>query len=324
MSEVQADAGNGVDELTNDYFGSSQPEPQASEPVEVSQEPVAADSQTQPVAAESAQAPTPATPANATFRYQGKDWTLQELGANPDVARAIFTRAEQTAHYQQQLEVARQQAAMAQAQAQQAQAPPQQAQGGNWPIPDQLKAMYAPAIKNAVTQGFVEEEVAVAYPALTSSLFRAVDQLEDARQAVGILTDRLNRMEMGSTETTVRNEIDSTIANLSTNGGPFARLSDPGEREAFFSYLLQVNPQVGHLRDPQFMSRQYLGFKQDEMLANAREAEAARTARTAAEANKRRLAQGVGAGTRPGVMAQETQPWADNDLLSDFPALQTR
>lgn len=331
MSEEQATAvDSGVAELTSDFLPSSQPEPQASEPAQAqSQEPAATAAEATPTQG-SAQAPTP-TSAQQTFRYQGltPEQVAAKLTSDPEFARAMMTRAEQTAYYQQQVEYARQQMAALhqaqQAQAQQAQQAPQAQQAGQWPVVDQLKAMYAPTIKQAVAQGLVEEDIAAAYPNLTANLFYAVDQLADARQAIQILTDRMNRTERGSVETQVRSELDSMIGGLTQYGGHFAKLTDPQEQEAFRNYLIQVNPMVGQLRDPKFMGAMYTGFRQEEAALAFSEVEKLRAERAEAEKTKRRQAQGAGTGTRPGAVVQQAPTGFDDaDLLDEYPHLRAQ
>jgi len=328
MSEVDAPAIDpGVAELTADFFPESQPESLATtqEPSQEVAEPRPEAAQPQP-APESAQAPTQAP--GQTIEIKGRNYSWAEINANPELQQAVLTRAMQTTHYQREVETARQQALMAQQQAaiaaqqmaQRATAqPPQQPANGGFPTPDRIKADYAAPLKRAVEMGHIEEEIAVAYPAFASNMMRAFDELMDARNAVGIIAERLNTMDAGSTQRTVLNEIDSTIASLSSSGEHFAGLADPQHRGEFFNYLVSINPQVGLLRDPNFIASQYVAYKKDEVLASVAEARKAQAEAQAANQRKRQLAQGVGAGTRPSSLQPENgQGFMDADLMADF------
>lgn len=329
MEDVSAPAIDpGVAELTADHFSESLPESLATtqEPSTGVAEPRPEASQAQPGTEGSAPAPT--QPTGQTLEIQGRNYTWDEINANPELRQAVLTRAMQTAHFQREVETARQQALMAQQQsaiaaqqmAQRANQPQQQQPAnGGFPIPDQIKAEYAVAVKRAVEMGHVEEEVAAAYPAFTANMMRAYDRLEDARTAVGIIAERLNAMESGSTQQNVLREIDSNIANLSATGEHFAGLADPAHRGEFFNYLVSINPQVGLLRDPNFIASQYVAYKKDEVLASVAEARKAQAVAAAAGQRKRQLAQGVGTGTRPGTLQPDNgQGFFDADLAGDF------
>lgn len=312
----------GVEELTQDFFPSAQPESASPEQAQVSGEPPAQDAQTQPTT-ESAQAPTPAPVER--FNYLGREYTREQLLADPQLLNAIVTTANQGPHfkslYEQRLAQERQVQVQAQAQAmqQQAQAAAQQAQPGGYPIPDQIRAQYAVPLKRAVELGHIEPEIAEAYPNFAANMMRAFDGLQDARQAVELIAERINAMDAGATQSNVLREIDSTVAGLASQGEYFAGLADPQERGGFFNYLVSINPQVGLLRDPNFVASQYVAYKKDEVLASVAEARKAQAERHAADQRKRQLARGVGGGTRPsGLQPDNGQGFMDADLMSDF------
>lgn len=321
MSEVQTDAtASGVEELTSDLFGDSQPA-ETSEPSQETPSEPTSTAQTQTGQPESAQTAPTQVPGQV-FKYQGKDWTWEELGKNPDVARAVITRAEQTAHYQQQLEQARQQAAYLAGQAhaqQQSPQQPQQAQRGVNAA--QIQAFYKPAVEHAVKTGMIEQDLAEAFPSFVSQSLYAMDQLVDARGAISHLIQRLNVMEQGSQQNAVEGSIRAQIAGLANNGEHFASLSSPEEQEGFLNYLIQINPQVGQLQQPDFLARQWFAYKSDAFGAQLQQQRQAAAAAESARQNARKLARGDVAGTRPGVAAPQ-EPNQFEELYADiFPKL---
>lgn len=329
MSDEQANAAaSGVDELTSDYFPESQPEPQAQEQTGVSQEQVSAEPQQATPASDSAQVAPNQTPAEQKYWYQGKEWTLQELGANPEVARAIFTRAEQTAHYQSQLELSRQAQALLQqqqqlVQSQQKQQQPQQ-QGSRGPTIDQLKAYYAPHLKAAVDRGELSADFVEAFGAEAVQFVHRSDQLDDARQAIGTLIQRLNAMERASMVGSLENELDQTVASLATQGEHFAQLADPAIRKQFTQYLYEIDFKIGQVRDPRLLARQWFAFNSDAIQAQIAQQAQQAAATTAAKQQTRTLARTDGTGTRPGVAQAQEVP-GHLDMISDlYPRLATQ
>ena len=89
-------------------------------------------------------------------------------------------------------------------------------------------------------------------------------QTQQQAQSQGLLTD-----------------IGRSIASLGQSGGVFAPLQDPGKVQEFFQYLWDLNPQVGHLRNPQFLARQWAAYNYTTNL-QAQQQQAAQAARTQA------------------------------------------
>lgn len=298
-------------DLTADYFPAQPIESeQGGEPVQAAAE--TADAGTEQTD-QSAQAPTVAPAPPQRIRIGDREFTQEELNA-------ALTTAQQLPHLQQKylqlLEKTRQQPQAPQAQQ------PQAPQGRQGLMPEQIKALYQPAIKQAVESGYIEEELATAFPAFAANALMFRDLVSDVREAVGHLIERTNNIERGSTERNVIGEIDGSIASLATQGEHFAPLADPNVRQQFFQYLVELNPQVGHMRNPDFIARQWFAYNKDTYLANATAAQQANAQAQARRTQARRNAQGEGNSTRPGGSPPAVEGFYDADLLGDrFPAL---
>lgn len=305
----------GVAELTSDFFGDAQPSTETEQSQDTQKEPVQGQEQQPTETDASAQAPTQ-TPAQK-FILDGKEYSQQELAAAIQTARQFPHLQGVHTETKRQLEAI--QAAIAQRQQQPQAQQPQQAQRVGGVSVDQLKAMYAPAIKQAVSAGMIEADAAEAFPALTANLLYAYDQLADAREAMGHLINRFNSMERGSTEHAVVSEIRTSIASLAGAGEHFATLASPEEQARFFEYLVQINPQVGQLRDQNFLAKQWFAYNSDPIAQQlaALKQQQQQAQQASSRAQTRSLARGDGAGTRPGAaMPQDPDPLAD--MISDL------
>jgi hypothetical protein len=260
-------------------------------------------------------APGSAAPEAKRYRVLGKEYTLAELEAQGllDQLDSKFTQAEQVAHYQRLFERERQareeldRAARERPAAQ----PAAEDQG---PSTEQLMASYSPSIKAAVDAGFIEPDVATAYPKTAARLFYLSDLVAQQGKALAQVLGSLSQAYQGNRGSQVRAALDSMTDGVSKKGPIFAPLAEPQTRQEFYAWLGDnVNPPASMLSED-FLARMWAAYKHTDWIGVA---EAATAAQKANETEKRRQAQGEGGGSRPLASPEKSQKEKDLEEMSE-------
>jgi len=295
----------GVAELTADFFPADPTGPETAEPTA---EPAQTADASQEPAEPSAQAPT-AEPIPQKYSINGREFTPDEL------SRALIMAGQYAGLQEKHLKLLEQQRAPQQPQ-------PQQQPQRQGVTSDQVQALYKPAVQQAVANEVMEADFAEAFPKFSANILYGLDLVKDVRAAAQTLIERMNQSERGSMETAVIQDVYSSIANLSTQGEPFAQLADPQVQQGFFNYLVEINPQLPHLRNPEFLARQWIAYNKDTYLQKAASAQQAIAERDRMKAVNRRNAGGEINSTRPAAVAEQPEGFWDADLLGDrFPPM---
>lgn len=298
--EGSSDAGSpavdpGVAELTADLFG-EEAQPGTPEPTPQGAEPVPGQPGAPPRSAESQQRPT--APQEKKFNVRGQSYTAAELAQRPDLLEALAQSAEQLPNLtKRHQEILDQLAAKALGQG-----GPQQAPAGQQPAQApqfsqaEIRAAYDPLVANAVKQGYIEEEFALVYPNAAAQMLFNVDLMYDARAAVQGIANVLTtgRREVDTQQQ--RGQVFSVLDQVAGSDPFYAPMKEGATKNEFLRYLIEeVNPTLDKMT-PEFVARQWVAFRHEEIRRNAAtQAEASRDKRT----RDRKLAVGVGGGSGP-------------------------
>jgi hypothetical protein len=302
-----------IDDLVADQIGGSEPSPsqEAASTVEaVVGSPDAVSgvsggeqpSQVQAVA-ETPNAELIQPPIPQTIRIGDRDYTQQEL-------QAALTSAQQLPHLQSKYVNALEQMRQSQQQ------PVQQANTQPQVNPQQflagVKAKYEPEISKLVKDGMISSDFAQLFPNELSQMLMYRDGYTQLAQRQAQTEQFIQAQTQQSQSQGLMSDIGRSINALAQSGEAFAPLKDPGQVQGFFSYLWDLNPQMGHLKNPDFLAKQWVAYNSDKYLQNA-QSQAVNQARQ----NQVRLAQGAAAtGTRaPGMMSEPQK--SPLDLLTD-------
>ena len=304
-----------IDDLVTEQIGGSEPSP-VTEAASTSDGSVTAPDavsglssgeqpQVQEVASQAPNAePVQVQPTPQTIRIGDRDYTQQEL-------QAALTSAQQLPHLQskyvnalEQMKQA-QQAPVQQAATQQPQVSPQQFLAG-------IQAKYEPEIAKLVQGGMISSDFAQLFPKELSQMLMYRDGYAQLAQKQAQTEQFIQAQTQQAQSQGLMSDIGRSINALAQSGEAFAPLQDPAKVQGFFSYLWDLNPQVGHLKNPDFLARQWVAYNKDQYLQNAQNQAVAQQ-----RANQVRMAQGASAtGTRaPGMMSEPQK--SPLDLLTD-------
>lgn len=248
---------------------------------------------TQMEAAPQGQAPQVTQPTPSTYRLGDREYTAQEL-------QAALISAQQLPNLQKKYMEALESRQVAQ-QPQKPQEPtqpqvqPQQAL-------QQIMAKYEPEAHKLVEQGLIEQDAVALFPKLVAQMLAYRDGFGQVTQAVQQIGSEIQATKQREQSTGLVNDIGRSLNALAESGDAFAPLKDPAKVQEYMTYLWNLNPQTVHLRNPDFLARQWIAFNKDQFLQNA-QTQAAAQARN----NQLRLARAdATTGTRaPGGMASQ-------------------
>lgn len=214
-------------------------------PAVVAPPPAAAPEGSVPVAVPSPPPQVPVAP-EPRFTYNGKQYTVAELAQ-----QGLLTEALQKA---------------SQFDARQQSEPQQPQQPQRPPTMQEMQDAYGPAIRQAVDQGFLEEDVVNLYPATVTSMVHMRAQVDQIMQAVIGMAQWVNGQRQQSTMQTVERQIDDALNQAAGRGQVFAALNQEAERQKFRAYLRELNPIIDQIT-PDFVARQWLASKTEELIA---------------------------------------------------------
>jgi hypothetical protein len=254
MADEPIDAG--LEELISDQLG-----PAADAPPEGGAEQPTQETEAQPTEEvqppdASAEAPTP--PEQATFEFNGRRYTKDELQA------ALQTR-EQFPHLQQKyLELKRAEEARLASQSQQ---PPAQAPRDPARLRANLRASFDPEVKQAVADGLLEADFAELYPDLSAALMLHRDSLTAVANVVNTMNAKIQAYEQQMVGERITSDVKNNMVALSGQHPALAPLSDPTVRDQFWGYLVQLDPKIGQLQDPEYMIGAWVAYRRNEFLS---------------------------------------------------------
>lgn len=246
-------------------------------------------------------------PTEQKYLVNGREYTAKEI-------QDAFTTAQQLPVVQNKyLSVLEQQR---QYQAQMAQAPQQQVQSQPQMAPQQMlaqiRAKYDPVVQEAVKAGVVEADFAALFPGMAAQMLMYRDGFQQLAQQHQQTEQLIQAQTQQAQSQGLISDIGRSINALAQSGDAFASLKDPSQVQGFFSYLWDLNPQVGHLKNPDFLARQWVAYNKDQYLQNAQTQQV-----NAQRQSQVRLAQGAAAtGTRASGSMSES-PKSPLDLLTD-------
>lgn len=295
MSEIDP----GLEELTTDVLGpptEAQADPSeagTAEPTETQPEPLEA----------SAEAPTlppveapPAPPQ--TYEIDGQRYTLEEL-------RALRTTAQQLPALQQKLLQERQEREAAA----RATAPPQVTPQA---MRAAIRANFDTGVKEAVTQGFIEEDFATLYPDLAANMIMYRDVITMMSKTVQGMREEINEYRGNSEKqgryNQVVSELENNLVAMSTTHPFYQGLQSPADRIAFSQYLWKMDLKIDQVRDPQVLSDMYVAYKRRSVLAPADKAKADATVKAAAAAARRNAKGDVGSSRPAAAPTEQVDP----------------
>ena len=309
----------GIDDLIDESLGV---EPNTDSEPEVAAQDASGSS---PVAPGDAQEPEPTqavaqegqTPQEAkieptpqSFRVGDRDYTISEL-------QAALTSAQQLPHLQKKYVEALEQARQ---QPQQGQQDPNQPKPANLTpqaYMEQLRSKFDPVVKQYVENGLMESDFVTLFPGMAAQMAyyqTAFDSMSNVVRAVAGEMESRTRREQS---TGLVNEVAQSINQLAQSGEPFAPLKEPQKVQEFFNFLWELNPQVGQLRNPEFLARQWVAFNKDQYL-QALQSREQTTARNQAARLARADATG---GTRAPGVNQEPPKSPLDEMWDDHVAL---
>lgn len=273
-----------------------------------------------------------------TYRYKGKEYSKDDLLSDPTLLDNLITAANQQTHYQDlhgqskaTIDEMQAQINMLGQAEQQRQAHDAQTQWtaveADPAMPQKLTDAYAPAIKELVKTGWVEEDIAELYPGAVANFLALRDgtgaRIQQLENVIGSLiqttettqeyTQNVQRREAVDTVASEFNNIFNTVAS---EGGIFEPLTKPEVRQEFLAELEQtMNPQVNYLlSDPAVLRSLWIAKNHKPLMDAAstmRQQEASRLEQS------RRFAAGEGGGTAATnagagqLVAGEAEGWAD-------------
>lgn len=307
-----------LDELVTDALSVPQPETEGSEGND--DQPEAAPAGDEPATTDepagekpSAAAPTAkpdgkpeAKPAPKSIKFEDKEYTAEQLLADPDMLAKLATRAEQTRYYQTQLEAARRTP------------PPEQPAQPAANVPDpaatmaNLHAKYDAKVKQLVKDGFFTEDEAELVPNLALHGAVIADELSLHRAALEKIAEMINGSAQQTVASQARAELEALYDGVAAKDEAFSWLKDPEGRKGFHEFIVQLNPMSDQV-NPEFMERMALAYKHNDMLALAR---GIRTRDEESRKRKARLAVGESGSPRAGAKPRTERP-SDLDELVD-------
>lgn len=305
IDDLIQDRMDGVPSSTTDTAQDQSPEPVTSQAAQAptEQEPSPEPS---PVAAQpNEQVQAPPTPQ--TIRIGDRDYTAQEL-------QAALTSAQQLPHLQNKyvglLENLKQSQQPNQGQPQGQQRPqmaPQQ-------VLQAVRNQYDPQVQELVKQGLIEQDFAALFPGMAAQMLYYRDGFNQVGQVLQGVIGELNSSRQQQESTGFVNDVGRSISQLAMSGDAFAPLKDPQEVQKFFNYLWDLNPQVGHLRNPDFLARQWVAYNKDQYLQTAQ----TRAAADARQQQVRYATADATTGSRPPGVMQEPQKTPLEQMTEDF------
>lgn len=304
---------DGVGPSTSDIEAAASPEP-APEPVQETSPPAAEPPPQPSEVAPPSQTQTPAeqpTPP-ARIKLGDREYTPEEL-------QAALTTASQFPHLQNKY------AAVLEAQRQQ----PQQAQGQpqtqNPQVSAQqalmtLRAKYDPIVQEAVKSGLIEQDFATLFPGMAAQLLAYRDSFGQVAQQAQMVAQTVMQGQRQSQSQGVVQRVGQSIAQLAQSGEAFSPLKEPGQAQAFFNYLWELNPQMGHLNNPNFLASQWVAFNKDKFLQNAQN----QAINQQKQLDLRFARADATTGTRAPGMSQPQQKSPLDEMVEDFNAWTAR
>jgi hypothetical protein len=121
-------------------------------------------------------------------------------------------------------------------------------------------------VQQSVREGWIDEDVATLYPAATASMLLMRQQLLQLQQVVGQQQQILGQQQQQTLIQTVQQQLETTLDAAAQQGPLYEGLRVPTEREAFRTYLRELNPMVGQLT-PQFVGQHWLAYKTQQLAA---------------------------------------------------------
>jgi hypothetical protein len=302
----------GVAELTNDFYGSDEPSTGADEGAggesgeqgeqAQAEQPAPAKPPAQPRRAERVAAPAP---AEQKIKYRGREYTLAELAAKPEVVEAMAQSAEQLPHLQQKYLDALER----QRNAPSAHQPAQAAQGQPGAIsPQRILQEFLPEAQAMEAAGFFDPGFVETQPLLAAQLTGYRKVLENVAAGVAQYQSDRAQGQQFQQVSQIAQSLDRGLDSLPAIGPQFEAIKNPEVRAAFRDYLINVvNPESSKItgeKGQEFLARQFFAF-QYEAINNANQQQAA------AVQNSRNIARSRAAGeagsARPAAVAED--PW---------------
>lgn len=320
----------GVAELTQDFFGDSEPSEsggiaaaeeadagageqsgEQGDQSQVEEQQTAPRQERQPRKAKSTE---PEQAQEAVYTVRGRKLTAAQIAADPELLADLATTHEQHRYLQDKylktLEEVKQTKLSPQA------APQQQQYGPNTVTPDQITQAFGPEAAAMAAAGYLDPHFVDAYPNVAANVvgYRKVIEGHDA--ALRQLQGQVNQFVQGTQQARQQQEVhqivsgfDQNIDALPASGPMFAPLQDPQVRAQFRDFVInQLNPEASRVvgdAGKEFLQRAAYAFLGPTMAQSAQQqAEAARHVRTV----QRQNAAGDAGGARPGPV--QADPWA--------------
>ncbi|MEO0080303.1 MAG: hypothetical protein ABIK44_06475 [candidate division WOR-3 bacterium] len=254
-----------------------------------------------------AEEPEPEKKPEKKYRYQGKEYTLAELEA-AGLLDKVLVSAEQMPHFQRLYEEKMKELAELSARLPKEE-PTAQPIG---PTPQMIEATYRPVVSKAVEDGWIESDLAEAFPRFVSAALYHLQRLDETRQWLNyLLVKEAEREKVVSRERVVE-KLDALCDSISAKGDVYAALSDKEIRRGFYDYLAELDAPVSNLSE-EFIKRQWIAYNHDALVEAAIQKAAAKT-RVEEMSRKRAAGDGVSA---PGH-AKQTPKSIDEQLLESF------
>lgn len=271
--------------------------PQAQEPAPV-----------EAVASQTPNAQTPSQPTTPGYRIGDREYSAKEL-------QDALVSSQQLGHLQQKyvglLEQSKQWQGQPQQVAQQGQSQPQVN------VQQQLQAIrakYDPIVQEAVKSGAVEADFAALFPGMAAQMLMYRDGFNQLAQQMGGVAQNIQQTQQRAQSQGLVSDIGRSINALAQSGDAFAPLKDPNQVQGFFSYLWELNPQIGHLKNPDFLARQWVAYNKDQFLQNSQAQQVA-----AQRQQQARFARPDGLGNaRPAGVYQQPERSPLDQMADDF------
>ena len=111
------------------------------------------------------------------------------------------------------------------------------------------------------------------FPAEAAQMLAYRDSFSQVAQYVQAIGQQMQSQQQQSQATGLINEVGQNINRLAQSGEAFAPLKDTGNVQKFMQYLWDLNPQVGHLRNPEFLAGQWVAYNRNQYLQMAAQAQ---------------------------------------------------
>lgn len=270
-----------------------------------------------------------------TFKYRGKEYSLEDLRKDQELFNKVITGANQQSHYQELYERQKQEAEFLQQRVQQeayerqqaliqaqrlAEAQQAQQQGGGL-SPELVKGHYGKQLDQMVKEGWIEEDIKELYPNVAAGMLFLRDTLltevAALKQQVAGLMGYTQQQYSESTKSQVRNTINGIFNEIAAEGGIFEPLKNPQTRNEFIRELqATVNPEIKSIiENPNILRNLWVARNHQAILAAAEQQKQA--AQQVAQ-QKRRLSAAEAPGsrapvspTKKGPLPGEEEGWAD-------------